>query len=82
VFGTISHTLIGLVNDLPAITFNPLLIAAAIAGTIALFGTIGDYRHSHRRNLDKVSLIAWGKVSIFAMIIAIACLARGLHAGF
>lgn len=80
--GTIIHTVSGLMDGLPAITSNPLLIAAAIAGTIALFGTIRDYRHSRRTNLDQVSLIAWGKISIFAMIIAIACLARGLRAGF
>ncbi|WP_428333631.1 hypothetical protein [Novosphingobium sp.] len=67
---------------IPLLTRSPLLIAAAIAGAIALFGTITDYRHSRRRDLDRVSLVAWGKVSIFAMIIAIACLARGLHAAF
>jgi len=59
-----------------------LLVVAAIAGAIALFGTIHDYRHSRRRDLDKVSLISWGKVSIIAMILAIACLARGLHTVF
>lgn len=61
---------------------NPLLIIAAIAGMIALFGTITDHRHGRRRNLDKVSLISWGKVSIFALIVAIVCLARGLHSAF
>jgi hypothetical protein len=66
---------------LPPITWNPLLIIAAVAGTIALFGTIRDHLHSRRRDLDKVSLIAWGKVSIIALIIAIACLARGLRSG-
>lgn len=81
-FGIIIHALTSLVNGLSTVTVNPLLIAAAIAGTIALFGTIRDYRHSRRTDLNKVSLIAWGKVSIFAMIIAIACLARGLRAGF
>lgn len=59
-----------------------LLLVAAIAGAIALFGTVHDFRHSRRRDLDKVSLISWGKISIFAMIIAIACLARGLHTVF
>ena len=61
--------------------WNPMLIVAAIAGAIALFGTLFDHLHSRRRDLDKVSLIAWGKVSIFAMIVAIACLSRGLHYG-
>jgi hypothetical protein len=58
-----------------------LLGAAAMAGLLALCGMVFDRIHSARRNLDKVSLIAWGKVSIFALIVAIACLAKGLRNG-
>ncbi|KUR79267.1 hypothetical protein [Novosphingobium sp. Fuku2-ISO-50] len=61
---------------------HPLLAAAAIAGAVALFGAIRDRMHSRRRDLDKVSLIAWGKVSALALIVAIACLAKGLRTGW
>jgi len=64
------------------ISDHPLLAAAAIAAGVALFGTIRDRMHSRRRNLDKVSLISWGKISILALIVAIACLAKGLRAGW
>jgi hypothetical protein len=58
-----------------------LLGVAALAALIAVVGMVFDRLHSGRRDLDKVSLIAWGKVSIFALIVAIACLAKGLRNG-
>ena len=54
-------------------------IAATLAGAIALFGTIRDRFHARRRDLDRVSLVSWGHVSSWALIVAIVCLAMGLR---
>jgi len=68
-------------SDLQAwIADHPFFACAALAGTIALFGMIHDYRHTRRANLDKVSLVSWGHVSSVALIVAIVCFAMGLRA--
>jgi len=64
-----------------AIASHPLFTGAALAGMLALFGMIRDYRHSRRADLDKVSLISWGTVSGAALIVAIVSLAIGLRTG-
>ena len=60
---------------------HPFLVCAAFAGILAAFGIFRDYRHSRRADLDAVSLIAWGKLSSVALIVAIVCLAMGLRTG-
>jgi hypothetical protein len=63
------------------LTDHPLLLVGLLAAAIALFGIVQDRRHSRRRNLDHVSLIAWGRVSILALIVAIACISIGIRKG-
>ncbi len=58
---------------------HPFFTVATLAGAIALFGTIRDRFHARRRDLDRVSLVSWGHVSSWALIVAIVCLAMGLR---
>jgi hypothetical protein len=63
------------------VTSHPFFASAALAGAIALFGMIHDYRHIRRNNLNKVSLVSWGVVSSLALIAGIVCFAIGLRTG-
>ncbi len=54
---------------------------AVAAGVVAGIGTVHDYRHMRRRDRDRVSLVAWGKVSALALIVAIVAVAKALRAG-
>jgi hypothetical protein len=63
------------------IASHPFLLVAALAGLIAAYGIYRDVRHSRRADLNAVSLIAWGKLSSVALIVAIVCLAMGLRTG-
>lgn len=67
-------------SNLPdLISSHPFATLGLIAGGIALFGLVQDHRHTRRADLDRVSLIAWGKISTMAMIVAIVALATVLH---
>ena len=58
---------------------HPFFTMAALAGAVALLGTIRDRYHTRRPDLDRVSLVSWGNVSSWALILAIVCLAMGLR---
>jgi hypothetical protein len=60
---------------------HPLLLVGLLAAAIALFGIVRDRMQTRRRDLDRVSLIPWGRVSILALIVAIACIAIGVRKG-
>jgi len=54
--------------------FSAKQIAGAVAGALALTALVAgiiDWRHRKRDNLDRVSLIDWRNVQIFALISAI-----------
>lgn len=58
-----------------------LLLVGVLAAAIALIGIVRDRQHSRRRDLDRVSLVAWGRISVLALIVAIASIAIGLRTG-
>jgi uncharacterized membrane protein YidH (DUF202 family) len=69
-----------LITDNP-VTANPFFVIAAVASALAGFGMFRDAQHRRRRDLDRVSLISWGQVSIVALMLAIVCVAVGLRHG-
>lgn len=57
-------------------------IAWAVVGLavlLALVAGVIDYRHRKRDNLDRVSLLDWRNVQVFALIAALVGLALALH---
>lgn len=57
-------------------------IAGAVVGLallVALVAGVIDYRHRKRDNLDRVSLLDWRNVQVFALIAAMIGLALALH---
>lgn len=57
-------------------------IAGAVVGLallLALVAGVIDYRHRRRANLDRVSLLDWRNVQVFALIAAMIGLALALH---
>ncbi|MES2098047.1 MAG: hypothetical protein V4459_14950 [Pseudomonadota bacterium] len=57
-------------------------IVEAVVGLallVALLAGVIDYRHRKRENLDRVSLLDWRSVQVFALIVAMICLALTLH---
>lgn len=68
-------------GDLSDILANPLIATALGAGIVALIGAILDWRHQHRPDRDRVSLIAWGRLSMAALVVAIACFGMALQTG-
>jgi hypothetical protein len=68
-------------NTLVSLADHPLLLVGLLAAAIALVGIVRDRMQTRRRDLDRVSLIPWGRVSILALIVAIACIAIGVRKG-
>jgi hypothetical protein len=66
---------------LATIADRPFLALGLCALSVAVFGIVHDRRHARRRDLDRVSLVSWGQLSILALIVAIACLSIGLRTG-
>jgi membrane protein required for beta-lactamase induction len=57
-------------------------IAGAVVGLavlLALAAGVIDHRHRKRDNLDRVSLLDWRNVQVFALIAALIGLALALH---
>jgi len=57
-------------------------IAGAVVGLallVALVAGVIDYRHRKRDNLDRVSLLDWRNVQVFALIAAAIGLGLALH---
>lgn len=54
--------------------FSPKQIAEAVAAALALTALVAgviDWRHRKRDNLDRVSLLDWRNIQVFALISAI-----------
>jgi hypothetical protein len=51
----------------------------AVALLFALVAGVIDYRHRKRDNLDRVSLLDWRNVQVFALIAAATGLGLALH---
>ncbi len=61
---------------------TPQVIAGAIAAVFALVGIaagIADWRQRKRRDLDRVSLLDWRTVQVFALIAAIIAGSLAAH---
>jgi hypothetical protein len=64
------------------VDFTPQVGAGAVAALFALVGIvagIADWRHRKRRDLDRVSLLDWRTVQVFALIAAIITGALAAH---
>ncbi len=62
--------------------FTPQVVAGAVAALFALVGIaagIADWRHRKRHDLDRVSLLDWRTVQVFALIAAIITGALAAH---
>jgi hypothetical protein len=68
-------------NTLASLSDHRLLLVGLISAAIALVGIVRDRMHTRRRDLDRVSLLPWGRISILALIVAIACIAIGVRTG-
>ncbi len=61
---------------------TPQVVAGAIAAVFALVGVaagVADWRHRKRRDLDRVSLVDWRTVQVFALIAAFITGALAAH---
>lgn len=58
-----------------------LLFVAIGAALIAVFGMVRDRMQARHRDLDRVSLVPWGMVSMVALFVAIVCFSVTLRLG-
>lgn len=61
-------------------TFDVLIAIAGVAMLISIFAAIMDRMQRRRRNLDRISIVAWGLISAMMLILSIGSLAAALHA--
>ncbi|QNQ07846.1 hypothetical protein [Sphingomonas alpina] len=57
----------------------PFWGAAIVAVLVALFAGLGDRRRKRRANLDRVSLLDWPTLQMFALIAAAIFIILALH---
>ncbi|WP_408590962.1 hypothetical protein [Novosphingobium sp.] len=64
----------------PESTAGVLALAGAVMAALALFSGVLDHRHHNRADLDRVALLAWGRISVLLLFGAIVSFAVALHA--
>lgn len=61
-------------------TFQMLLAAGSIAALLSMLAALADRKQRRRRDLDRISLIAWGQVSVILLFVAIVAFAVAIRA--
>jgi hypothetical protein len=54
-------------------------IAAGGAGLVAVLAGIGDWRRRSRRDLDRIGLLDWPSIQMFALMGAVVCAIMAAH---
>jgi hypothetical protein len=54
-------------------------IAAGGAGLVAVLAGIGDWRRRSRHDLDRIGLLDWPSIQMFALMAAVVCAIMAAH---
>ena len=54
-------------------------IAAAAAMLVALAAGVGDWRRGRRADLDRIGIVDWRALQMFALIAAVGCAIAAQH---
>jgi hypothetical protein len=58
------------------------VVIAVLCALLSAFAALRDYRQRHRRDLDRISPVPWGFLSVLSLFVAIASFATALHAAW
>lgn len=68
-------------SALPETLSGQLVLTGVALAALALFSGVMDHRHTRRKDLDRIGLMPWGRLSVLLLFGAIVTLAIALRAG-